>query len=96
MVFCTDPVIKRLNRIYRKKNRPTDVLSFAFDDPDLLGEIYISLPRCKVQSRRFGLICNQEVRRMFVHGMFHLLGYDHQTAKERALMEAREHRYCDF
>jgi len=93
VVLCSDTVIRSLNRTYRRKDRPTDVLSFPFNDADLLGEIYISLPRCAVQARRYGLAFDQEVVRMFVHGMVHLLGYDHHSARDRIAMETVEERY---
>ena len=94
VVLCSDAVIRRLNRTYRRKDRPTDVLSFPFNDADLLGEIYISLPRCAVQARRYGGTFDQEVARIFVHGMVHLLGYDHHLARERTAMEKVEARYA--
>jgi probable rRNA maturation factor len=62
-------------------------------DSDLFGEIYISLERAKVQSRRFGITYDDEIIRLFVHGFFHLLGYDHQGIKERELMESKERNY---
>ncbi len=93
VVFCSDYKIRKLNRQYREMDKPTDVLSFPFGDEDLLGEIYISLQRAKVQSRRFGLTYEEEVVRLFVHGFLHLLGYRHKRAEERTIMEAREEHY---
>jgi probable rRNA maturation factor len=93
LVFCSDHSMKRLNGAYRQKNRATDVLSFSFDDPDLLGEIYISLQRAKVQARRYGLTYDQEVLRLFIHGFFHLLGFDHENEKDRRKMETKESLY---
>jgi probable rRNA maturation factor len=93
VIFCSDYKIRKLNKSYRKKDKPTDVLSFPFNDTDLLGEIYLSLQRAKAQARKFGTTYNQEVNRLFVHGIFHLLGYNHHTKKDRAIMEAREALY---
>jgi probable rRNA maturation factor len=93
VVLCSDYMIKKLNTTYRKKEKATDVLSFCFDDDDFLGEIYISLQRAKVQARRFGLTYEDEVMRLFVHGMIHLLGYDHIKEKDRTVMEAKEKQY---
>lgn len=93
VILCSDYFIKKLNRAYRGKEYATDVLSFSFNEPDYLGEIYISLQRVKVQARRFGISYNDEVLRLFVHGMFHLLGYDHQTIAQRNEMEEKEQRY---
>lgn len=93
LVLCSDYRIKKLNSDYRDINRPTDVLSFCFGDSDLLGEIYISLQRATVQSRRYGLSYDDEIVRLFVHGMFHLLGYDHMEKSERTIMETKERKY---
>jgi len=94
VILCSDRVIRRLNARFRNIDRPTDVLSFAYDDRDLKGEIYISLQRAAVQARRYGHSYDDEVRRLFVHGMFHLLGYDHETEADRERMESHESRYC--
>ncbi|MFP4012582.1 MAG: rRNA maturation RNase YbeY [Chitinispirillaceae bacterium] len=96
LVLCSDYKIRKLNSQYRKKDKPTDVLSFPFGDPDLLGEIYISLQRARVQSKKYGLTYEQEIRRLFVHGLFHLLGHDHHEEAEREAMEFKEHRYLDL
>jgi probable rRNA maturation factor len=93
LVLCSDYRIKKLNSDYRDVHRPTDVLSFCFGDPDLLGEIYISLQRAAVQARRYGLPYDDEIVRLFVHGMFHLLGYDHIEESQRTIMEAKERKY---
>ena len=94
LVFCSSRTIHRLNKTYRRVDSPTDVLSFSYDEPDLLGEIYVSLQRAKRQARLYGLGYTNELVRLTVHGMFHLLGYDHETAAERAAMERREGEYC--
>jgi probable rRNA maturation factor len=93
LVLCSDYRIKKLNSNYREINRPTDVLSFCFGDQDFLGEIYISLQRAKVQALRYGLTYEEELTRLFVHGMFHLLGYDHIEESQRKAMETRERLY---
>ena len=74
-------------------NRVTDVLSFPFNDVDFLGEIYLSLQRAKVQAMRFGFLFDDEIERLFVHGMLHLLEYDHITDSERIQMEKKEREY---
>jgi probable rRNA maturation factor len=93
VVLCSDHAIKKLNAQFRGKPCPTDVLSFNYDEDDLLGEIYISLQRAKIQARRYGVSYPSEIERLFVHGMFHLLGFDHETALQRKRMEAIEKRY---
>jgi len=92
-VLCSDYKIKKLNERYRSKNKPTDVLSFNFNDPDLLGEIYISLQRAEIQARRYGISYEKEVIKLLVHGLFHLIGYDHMTPSEQEKMELKEQYY---
>jgi probable rRNA maturation factor len=93
IILCSDYYIKKLNREYRGKDYATDVLSFPFNEPDYLGEIYISLQRVTIQARRFGISYDDELLRLLVHGMFHLLGYDHKTKLQRCEMERKEQRY---
>ena len=93
VIFCSNQTIKRLNSRYRKNNKPTDVLSFTFADPDLLGEIYISLPQASRQAREYGASLTDEILRLFIHGVFHLLGFDHGTVRQRIAMEQKESVY---
>ncbi len=93
VILCSDYRIRKLNRTYRNIDHATDVLSFPFNEKDFLGEIYISLQRAAVQARKFHLTYAAEVNRLFVHGFFHLLGFDHHAEKERNIMESHEKRY---
>jgi probable rRNA maturation factor len=95
LIFCSDSIIHRLNATYRKIDRPTDVLSFAFSEPDLLGEIYISLPYAAQQAKAYGVSLENEIQRLFIHGFFHLLGHDHKRLKDRLKMEEKELKYLD-
>jgi probable rRNA maturation factor len=93
LILCSDYMIRKLNRQYRKIDRATDVLSFPFGDPDLLGEIYISLQRAKIQAKRYGLTYNEELKRLLIHGLLHLIGYDHHKKPDKEAMEAKEQYY---
>ncbi|MDP6931394.1 MAG: rRNA maturation RNase YbeY [Myxococcota bacterium] len=97
VVLCDDAFIHPLNRDWRGKDQPTDVLSFAQRegegaDPDdsLLGDVLISLDTASRQARQRGHSLVQEVRILLVHGLLHLLGYDHETNEEAEVMEALE------
>ena len=96
IIFCGNRFMQKLNARYRGISRATDVISFAFNEPDFLGEIYISLPKAKMQAQRYGLGYNREILRLAAHGMFHLLGYDHETHEERRKMELKESKYCEI
>jgi rRNA maturation RNase YbeY len=93
LIICSDTTIHRLNATYRKIDRPTDVLSFAFSEPDLLGEIYISLPCAAQQAKAYGVTLDNEIQRLFIHGFFHLLGHDHKRLNDRLKMEKKELKY---
>ncbi|MDO8445336.1 MAG: rRNA maturation RNase YbeY [Deltaproteobacteria bacterium] len=98
ILFMDDEDIRELNREYRKKNRPTDVLSFPmregeFGDlnPDLLGDVVISLDTAKRQAEERGETLEEEITLLLIHGILHLLGFDHEknTAEARR-MQAKE------
>ena len=80
--------MKRLNRLYRGKDYATDILSFETAEPTSLGEMVICLPTLRAQSKRTGLSERGELGYMLVHGVLHLLGYDHAQAREEAIMFA--------
>lgn len=101
-VLLTDNMyIQQLNCQYRAKDLPTDVLSFALnegeepdiiDGPDmnLLGDIIISLDMAKSQAREYGHSLEREVAYLTVHGMLHLLGYDHEAETDKSEMRQEE------
>ncbi|MBN1576660.1 MAG: rRNA maturation RNase YbeY [Chitinispirillaceae bacterium] len=95
LICCSDYTIRKLNRAYRRTDRTTDVLSFSFNENDLLGEIYISWQRTEVQARRFCVSFNNEFIRLFIHGLFHLAGYDHCGQSERTVMEKKVQFFLD-
>jgi len=85
VVLTTDEEIRKLNRQYRGKDRPTDVLSFPIDervgDRWIGGDIVISVERAKEQAQDD---LKKEIRRLLVHGFVHLMGYDHEAGREEA------------
>ena len=94
-----DETIHQINRDYRNVDRVTDVISFAFNDdkdPDdqinslevqkMLGEILICLPQAKRQAAEIGNTLERELSFLFTHGLLHLLGYDHMTPEDEAIM----------
>jgi probable rRNA maturation factor len=70
--------VRELNRRYRDKNVPTDVLSFPADEPGQLGDIVIALDVARRQARAAGHSLATEFRVLALHGLLHLLGYDHE------------------
>lgn len=95
--FVNDEEIKQLNRDYRDKDNVTDVLSFPTEMnyhiegiPVILGDVVICLKRAKEQSEEFGHSFERELVYLFVHSMFHLLGYDHIDEDDKVLMRKKE------
>ena len=90
IVMCSDQMVRELNHQYRKLDKVTDVLSFEWHEDYLLGEIYIAHDQVKRQAPKFGNTFYMELKRMIVHGLLHLSGYDHHTVPERVVMRRRE------
>ncbi len=103
VTFVSNAEIQNLNRIYRQKDRATDVLSFPLGQDGhydinqetgcaLLGDIVISLEMAVHQARIYGHSLEREVGFLTVHSMLHLLGYDHETSplEERKMREKEE------
>ena len=93
ITFCDEDFIKKINKEYRHIDKVTDVISFAFEDNGkldipqrMLGEIYICIPRMKKQATEYQHSEKRELSFLAVHGMLHLLGYDHQTKDEEEKM----------
>lgn len=96
--FVDEKTIHEINRQYRKIDRPTDVISFAFLDEVeneikiqgdvmlMLGEIFISVDQAKQQAKEYQHSLHRELCFLFVHGFLHLLGYDHQKEDEEKVM----------
>ena len=97
IVFTTDSKIKRLNLLYRKQNRPTDVLAFSMHegkrlkkDSSILGDIVISVDRAREQAKRFKSSFKREIFLYIIHGLLHLVGYDDRKKSSRKRMYKKE------
>ena len=104
IMFVSNERITEINRDYRGKDQPTDVISFALDDeeegddpilfdeqiPHLLGEIVISVPKIEEQAADYGHSFERELGFLCVHGFLHLLGYDHMTDEDEKEMFGKQ------
>ncbi|KMK75955.1 rRNA maturation RNase YbeY [Alkalihalobacillus pseudalcaliphilus] len=108
VTFVTDEEIQAINREYRDKDQPTDVISFALNEqgegeqeviaeglPNALGDIIISVPRIKEQANEYGHSFERELGFLVVHGFLHLLGYDHMSEVEEKAMFAKQESILD-
>ena len=100
LLFADDELLWRLNREHRGIDEPTDVLSFPGDEceafpggdgePRHLGDIAVSVPTARRQAADAGLTLEEELRHLVLHGLLHLLGYDHESDAGDAAMRAKE------
>ncbi|HEY3819369.1 MAG TPA: rRNA maturation RNase YbeY [Polyangiaceae bacterium] len=101
ILLTDDDQIQKLNRLYRKKNRPTDVLAFALREGEhgeragrLLGDVVVSIPTTRRQAEAAGREPGAELTMLLAHGLLHLLGWDHATAREDRRMRRETERLC--
>ena len=91
LTLCGQAPIKDLNLQYRKLNKVTDVLSFPLGDEYMLGDVVISIPQSIVQADRYEVTIEEEFLRLLIHGVLHLLGFDHVgNVKKAKVMRAKE------
>jgi len=99
--FIGDTRMRRMNLLYRGRDTSTDVLSFGLENDARgktreatdFGDIFVCVPYVKRQSKRFNVSYKEEAYRMIIHGVLHLLGYDHQKQKDAAKMFALQEKY---
>ncbi|WP_201713533.1 rRNA maturation RNase YbeY [Rossellomorea arthrocnemi] len=108
VTFVTDDRIREINREYRDKDQPTDVISFALEElgedeieiiggeiPRVLGDIIISIDRTKEQAEEYNHSIARELGFLALHGFLHLLGYDHMEEEEEKRMFKRQKDILD-
>lgn len=94
IIFVGNEEIQKINKEYRGLDKVTDVISFAFEDNNdlmyndirVLGDIYICIPRMLEQASEYGHGVKRELSFLTVHGLLHLLGYDHMTSDAEKVM----------
>lgn len=98
IIFVDEKEIQKINKEYRKIDKVTDVISFAFEDNNslqyndirVLGDIYICIPRMIEQAHDYGHSVKRELSFLTVHGLLHLLGYDHMKKEDEEIMFAKQ------
>jgi len=108
ITFVDNEKIQEINREYRGKDKPTDVISFALEEmgegeieiigidmPPVLGDIIISVPKAREQAEEYGHSFMRELGFLAVHGFLHLLGYDHETEEEEKEMFSKQSRILE-
>lgn len=98
LTLVDDATIRELNREHRGKDRETDVLSFALDDENperLLGDVVISVDTARRQAAAYDAPLQNELYRLLIHGLLHVMGHDHEETGERREMEREERRLAE-
>ncbi|WP_409251406.1 rRNA maturation RNase YbeY [Bacillus sp. SCS-153A] len=106
--FVTNERIQEINKEYRDKDQPTDVISFALEElgedetkvvgdgiPRILGDIIISVDKAKEQAEEYGHSYSRELGFLALHGFLHLLGYDHMNEEDEERMFGRQKEILD-
>jgi len=93
LLFLAPAKMAELNLRYRQKKGPTDVLSFSALEAGYLGEVIICPARVRKNARRFKEEFPKELQRVLVHGVLHLLGYDHEQDRQKAILMKKKEEY---
>ena len=103
IILVDEKEIQKINKEYRGIDKITDVISFAFEDNAnvvyndirILGDIYVCIPRMIDQAKEYGHSEKRELSFLIVHGLLHLLGYDHQTKEDEEIMFKKQELVLD-
>jgi rRNA maturation RNase YbeY len=94
-VFCTDPYLRKMNKKYLGHDYFTDIITFPSNTDNgktLGGDIFISIPRIRINAKAYGVTFSDELKRVLAHGLLHLCGYNDHTDDEIKVMRKKEDR----
>lgn len=95
-VYCGDKFIKKINRTFLRHDYPTDTISFRLNEGDVIeGEFYVSLDTVARNARQYKASQTEELLRVTIHSVLHLVGYDDQTPAQKEAMTAKENAYLE-
>ena len=90
-IFCSDAEILRINQSYLKHDYYTDIITFDYSEGDRLsGDLFISLETVKTNSEKFKTEFDEELRRVMIHGILHLCGYEDKKPAKKKIMQEKE------
>ncbi len=97
VVFCSDPYILDMNLKYLGHDYFTDIITFDYCQGDVLsGDLFISVDTVRENALFYGSSFEEEIHRVIVHGLLHLVGYDDQTDEQKKVMRSKENYYLDI
>jgi len=95
--FCSDESLLKINKEFLNHDTLTDVITFDYSSSKAVsGEVFISVDRVRENAKEFHQDFNNEIKRVMLHGVLHLCGYNDKTAKDKALMSDMENRHLAF
>ena len=96
-IFCSDDYLLEVNKEYLNHDYYTDVITFDYVEENIIsGDIFISIDRIKENADEFKVSFSDELNRIMIHGVLHLLGYKDKTADEKQLMTTKEDKYLSM
>ena len=94
IIFCSDPYILDINRKYLKHNYYTDIITFDYCEGSVLsGDLFISVDTVRANAESYKTEFSDELNRVIIHGVLHLVGYDDKTDEQKAVMRDKEDYY---
>ncbi len=97
VIFCSDDYLLKINRQYLQHDYYTDIITFDYTEGDTIGgDLFISVDTVRANADEYRQTFEQELRRVMVHGVLHLCGYDDTTDEEQAVMRRMEDKYLEL
>ena len=95
IIFCSDEFLLDINRQFLDHDYYTDIVTFDYCDTRINGDLFISIDRVQDNATKMSLVLNNEIYRVIIHGVLHLLGQSDKTEKEQAAMRAKENEQLE-
>lgn len=92
-VFCSDEFLHKINLEYLQHDTYTDIITFPYREDIIESDIFISIDRIKENAEQFGVTFQEELYRVIIHGVLHLLGFGDKTDEEKSIMRSKENQY---
>jgi len=95
-IFCSDMYLKKLNKKHLAHNTLTDVITLDYSTNEyLLGDVFISIERVKENAQIYKMTLENEISRVMIHGVLHLIGYKDQSNEQKKIMRKKENKYLE-
>ncbi len=92
-IFCSDAYLHKINVEYLNHDTFTDVITFPYSETHVEGDVFISIERIRENAKSFEVSFEQELHRVIIHGVLHLMGLSDKTSEEKKLMTEKENTY---